>query len=651
MVFGHPFPISELTTFKRFSWYAENWRPISVRQFNFAGSEYSSTDTVCPLPHHTQIFQVSNDGLVPVDRAFPPLASSAVTRPDSHTSSGFMPKSPPAPAAQPMLSDPAVAAWAVAVMRSSAAGDGDNSTLPATQPLPSPPPSPLTTVNLSGGVLGLRTFDLRLPGAGSWCCLNFPVDPGAGQVNFSFRFSPETANVQANLISPSGARIPVPAESSPGVLSYTLNNPELGWWRYDYQTDAAVQLQAGATTGQTDLTLVASTDKVDYGANDTIVIRAHLSSHGVSLPGASIQAGIYDADREFVASPTMSDLGNGDYIIGWNSYPNGGYYQIRIAAYGLIHCTWSQVFGGPGVWLCEDRIDPHGNFSFLREAGIPMISQKPSSARVDAAFPITESSVDSDGDGLSDSLQIQIGISNPRVAGDYLVRGVLTDGAQSNSLSSSVTVHLASSAATQPVSIPFDGTELRKWGVDGPYTLTSVRITDLTRFALESDSRSLQHPTLLYRFYDFDGPPLFLKAARDLVEALQAGGHPDTLVVNLDVVADPTRAGTYALAAELQDLTGAPLMTIEEPNLTLATGVNTIRLEFPASSFHPGEDGQRYRLGNLVLSNLGDPSVALTTPNAYTTAMYQACTFQAGGCGQGTGGGGHPGDPLPGKEE
>ena len=291
-----------------------------------------------------------------------------------------------------------------------------------------------------------------------------PVD-SSGPVQFNLTWI--TGTVGLTLRNPSGTLIdPAYAAAHPSEVTYTSNitdtNSQL-FVSYAFTTTVAGTYTLNITAGDvgaggTDYTvytyvdsprtLTVSTDNTLYAVGSTATISATLQNNGSGMTGASVQANL-SRDGAIIGTVALTDQGNGNYL-GNYLVPNmPGYLGFVVIAQGN-----------------------DGGVSYARESTslLPV-----SSTAIQLSGSYTDDAFDTDGNGKLDSLNVAIGV-NSNQAGNYILSGDLIGAGNTLVAHSAVSVTLTTGTIT--ATLHFDGDSIGQSGINGPYTLTNLTITD-----------------------------------------------------------------------------------------------------------------------------------------------------------------------------
>lgn len=253
-----------------------------------------------------------------------------------------------------------------------------------------------------------------------------------------------------------------------------------------------------------------------------------------------------------------------------------------------------------------------------------------------AAYPVTsflapavsytgayaESSVDSNGNGLFDTLNIDVGVQ-VNSAGNYTLVGWLY-AADGSVLPGAVATTAFTTSGTQ--TLPFDGKSIRWQRKNGPYTLRYLEVRDSNQERVAFLTQAYTTPTA-YAATQFEpggGAELDATAYNDQGIDLNRDGLYDLLRITTTITA--TTPGRYHLSASLNDQAGQ-LMTAITKDIELTTGNNpTITLDFPGGPIRQhGVDGP-YQVTQVALTTEAG-EVIDQQALAATTQPYTATAF------------------------
>ena len=423
------------------------------------------------------------------------------------------------------------------------------------------------------------------------------------------------------LVSPSGQVIdPAAAEADPDmafesgsllgglVEVYNLGAPEVGVWTVRVSAPSVVEPsgQAGYSVAAwleaPAITFSGAVVPDAVPAGSPLTVAGTLLESGAPLLGATVEATVaLPDDSRQTATLTDDGLGgdvtpgDGVYTTTFGATAQAGHYRIALTAGGL---------GGAGA-------------AFSREAfALATVSASAS----DFAGTFRDFGADTDGNGLFNQLVVEVDLDVTAEA-DYRVFGVLEDAA-GNAHQANVLAALTPGART--VALAFDGESFFQNGVDGPYTLSVVRLAEETAVGLlPLAERSDAHVTAAYGFVEFEHAPIVLtgngtSTGRDT----NGNGKFDFLDVAIEVRVD--NAGFYDWSARLLDADGTEL-GFAAGSAFFPAGVNSLTLTYDGEPIGAnGVDGP-YIVGDLLLFGGGSSLVAT---RALLTDAFAASQFE-----------------------
>lgn len=235
--------------------------------------------------------------------------------------------------------------------------------------------------------------------------------------------------------------------------------------------------------------------------------------------------------------------------------------------------------------------------------------------------------VDSDGDGLFNFLTIQVEL-NVTKAGNYTMEGALYD--TNGSLIAWATYESYFNIGTQSPALNFNGITIYSGGVNGPYNLKDLRLSD--EIGSIVDVRYDAYNTSAYNYTDFQRPAIALTGVfSDFGRDTDADGFYDYLVVEIGVMV--AYSGTYDVNARLKDVNGNEIVWASSSSYLNKDIPQTIQLNFDGRYiFGNGVNGPYYVKDlSIYYSN-----IALYVLDVYTTSTYNYTGFQKSGTIMGT---------------
>jgi hypothetical protein len=227
---------------------------------------------------------------------------------------------------------------------------------------------------------------------------------------------------------------------------------------------------------------------------------------------------------------------------------------------------------------------------------------------------------DTDGNTLFNELVLRVPM-NIVGPGTYRVSATLRDSAN-NTLEASFAGPLTASNAS--VDLAFDGSTLGGRGVNGPYTISSVRLAEESLgFVIPLQELTNPHTTTAYMASQFEGGGFNLTGSGTAIGVdTNTNGKFDLLRVDLGVrIATP---GTYQWSGRLRDRNGREV-ALANGSGSLSTGVANIRFDFSGSAIGAnGVDGP-YDVSDVLVFQ---GSLSATAANALRTLAFRASDFE-----------------------
>jgi uncharacterized repeat protein (TIGR02543 family) len=225
----------------------------------------------------------------------------------------------------------------------------------------------------------------------------------------------------------------------PGTYTLTITASDVGASGADYAASALVDSPRA---------LAVTTDSTLYAVGSTATITATVQNAGTGLTGATVQAQLY---RTGVVTDTvtLTDQGGGNYR-GTYTIPNvAGYLGLSVVAQGNDAGT-----------------------DYARQVDTLLAISSPT---VQLTGQYADNAVDSDSNGKLDTLYLAIGVNSTQ-AGNYLLSGDLVGAG--NVVVAHGVISTTLTTGTITVTLPFNGDDIRRSGLNGPYTLTNLTVTD-----------------------------------------------------------------------------------------------------------------------------------------------------------------------------
>jgi hypothetical protein len=358
----------------------------------------------------------------------------------------------------------------------------------------------------------------------------------------------------------------------------------------------------GALSGsENDIPYIAATDRFSYRPDEPIKINTLVFEEGIPQVGASVYARIERPDG------ATDDLSLFDDGLHGDREANDGFYSNSYTERGLGLYNITVFISGR-----SQAGDPFNSTAPLFAVRIPHMAEFNNK--------YSDRGTDTDGNGLYDNLTIDVGISVTS-AGSYGITGRLTD------IDGNVIVDTYSSAdlytGNQTVQLNFDGTTIRRHGVDGPYNLT-VTLSDLSQGYL-LDYVDDGYTTSAYNYTDFEAPSAeFNDVFSDHGTDTDTDGKFDYLTVEAGVTV--TTPGNYTLGGQLYDTDGNHIAASFN-ELHLESGDQTVELDVDGKNIRRhGVDGPYNLTGLILYDEAGKPIDYRRF--ACTTSAYSYTDFQ-----------------------
>jgi hypothetical protein len=441
------------------------------------------------------------------------------------------------------------------------------------------------------------------------------VDPTASSAVFDISWA--EGDLDFVLYSPNGTRIDSSVAANDTDISYgetvvdnlhmamyvIYQNIEPGDWTMEITaTDVPSDgVNYYAIAYQiSNLTLTLSTDKDKYNQSEPINIRADLRDNSTPLTGALVTVEIQRQDGSVDNISLFDDGSHGDIQPDDGTYSNtytnttvGGLYNLIVHSSGTIE-----------------------GYPFTRTISklIAVEMQK-------ANFNNIYSDYGTDGDELYNYLTVDAGI-NVISAGNYTLVGYLYD-INGNEIASTYN-HTYLDIGNQTISLLFDGLQINKHGVDGPFNISYLTLFDEngTLMCCRHDA----YTTSAYNYTDFQA--LLVEFTSDYTDyGIDIDGDGLYEYLTIDVGVSVLAAGNYSLMGYLYDANGTEI--VWTTNLThLDSGNPTVQLNFDGKTIcKHGIDGP-YHLNYLGIYDENHKQIARVL-DAYATSAYNYTDFQA----------------------
>ena len=426
-----------------------------------------------------------------------------------------------------------------------------------------------------------------------------------------------------SLVSPSGRRIdPAAAAADPAIeyeqsdilggraVVYGLLNPEVGIWTAEVSAGAIGAPVAYAVQAQLqDADLVLSSPSIGevLSIGGQVVLKAVLADAHAAVSGASVTARVRRPDGS-VRNFAMRDDG-----IAPDTAANDGIYQATVAD--------NKLAGFQPVAFSASGLRANGA-AFSREIfGLIAVS----SGNASFTGALSDAGEDTNGDGLFNHLVLRAQV-NIGVAGEYRLYGELADR---DGHVQEVGQVVSLPAGSSSVELRFDGAAIFDNAVDGPYTVTVLRLSENTADGvLPAAELSSSFQTSAYRYTAFQHVPIRI-SGNSTSTGVDSDSDSlfDLLNISLDV--DIDRAGFYQWSGVLVDRNGNEL-GFAFGSAELVVGTNQILFSFDAVPIGRSRVDGPYFLRDVLIFGAGANAVV---DLAIPTSPFTASQFEGFGGG------------------
>ncbi len=419
------------------------------------------------------------------------------------------------------------------------------------------------------------------------------------------------------LLSPEGTTIdPAYTASNPSIVGYedsevfgskialyALINPAVGFWQIQITCIQVLEPQiAFAVSGlflQPAIKLKASLDSPYVSSGTPLVFVAEPTDSNGPIRGALAQVTVESPDGTLITVNLLDDgvtpddvADDGVYTGSLVATSQAGNYRAAVAVKGTVAPLFSwEVFVLGSVSAATATVN---NFS--------------------------ENPLDTDSDGLFNQLVIMFDVL-VTVPGDFFLLAILTDN-EGNKQSVGMTVSVAGSST---LSVSFDGETIYNNGVDGPYTLSVLRLAEESDFSVAVVvNLEDAYTTAPYDFIQFDRSALQVKGGTTLPLDLNSNGLFDRLDISLDV--ETISSGFYEWSATLRDSLDTEI-DFDSGSAIFSAGSNSFVLMFDGTLIGDNRVDGPYFVSDFLLFGAGESLVQST--GTYTTDALLARQFES----------------------
>jgi hypothetical protein len=439
--------------------------------------------------------------------------------------------------------------------------------------------------------------------------------------------------VSVTLRAPGGGLIdPAVAQSTPGMqygagagnflsmdgftTMYGLVNPTAGEWQTVITASTPGIVGLYVMVSDT-LRLVAGFDKDHYASGNPVRMEAYfynLATRGIE-PSLFISGAINATDGVNTPLTFVDDGTGGD---------RSAHDYVYTAQFNAPDATGRDPYFPVNLYGATA-----GTADGTTRYAMHLLVVRPQTARL--APSITEGTRDDDGCGLYEALVLTATVHVSQT-GRYRVSGTLADvnGAE---IATTLTRYSYDdpplAVGAQPMPLVFDGQAIRMHGVDGPYHLTNVALSDENSSAVTLELvKDVYYTTTAYAATAFKNPLMAVTGGGELALDTDGNGLIDSLQIT--VTLNAVNAGEYYWSAALNNSAGRQVGYYR--SRAVLTSSSPITLVVPGSDISAnGRDGP-YVLDDLSVtqaSGVGSKSNGVTlTGIAYTTKPYTAKQFE-----------------------
>lgn len=393
------------------------------------------------------------------------------------------------------------------------------------------------------------------------------------------------------------------------VAAYTVSSAASGLWTAVITASAAYTedqpYELSAVVSSTLGTIAQASPGLHYPA-EPLTLTVAVADNTILVPGGwvagtMLQPDGTDAALTYYDDGTHGDQGGADGVYTTLITPTrAGFYLATITARGDYSGTPYQRQDG---------------FSFQVITGTARLST-----------PYGAGVRDTDADGLYNTLTITSGVTVTQAGVFYLTGSIWDTNGSLVTDAAGPTKTLAVGAGS--LTLPIDGSQISKAGLDGPYVVTALRLVDVRGGAPTLvDERKNVITTTAYLANQFEHDDLRLLGTI-IDQGIDTNGDGLFDLLRISVPVDAVYSGTYRINAALAGISGT-LITVIGQDRDLSRGSNSVALDFSGIDIVTRGLNGPYQLQTLDLSKITTPTVGLSLRNVYTSAAYTAVQFMA----------------------
>ena len=340
-----------------------------------------------------------------------------------------------------------------------------------------PPTLSETTINLEGhlssGQVVTRTVQVDTANHSlfylSWIIgtVNFSLIQPGGQV-----IDPVYAAANPNVVAYSVAS---GSAEFPPFATYTFTNTQPGLWTLNISpgnVGSAGTDYLAFVAMETDRTLSFTTNADLYNVGSVATFTATLRRGSSGIGGATITAILRRPDN-VTNTLTLTHQGNGVYKANYTIPNTPGYIVATIIAQGNDSGTPFTRQDDTLIAIASPTAQLNGSYADYPE--------------------------DVDGNNLYEAMVFEVGLTASKV-GTYTVSANLAKG---GSHIANTSVYKVLTTGAQTVALRFNGDDIRNSGLDGPYTISNLIVTDLKKGAIPAVLATNVWTTAAYQHSQF----------------------------------------------------------------------------------------------------------------------------------------------------
>jgi formylglycine-generating enzyme required for sulfatase activity len=256
----------------------------------------------------------------------------------------------------------------------------------------------------------------------------------------------------------------------PGLYTATIGADDVGVQGTDYVLFAAVE---------TSRVFSVTVGHDPYQVGGTAVFTGALAGVSAVITGAEVEVELTRMDG-ITETLALADQGDGTYRATYTIPDTPGYLQATFTAIG----------------------DDNGT-AFTRQVD-ELLAIAPHTAQLTDRY--SDLPEDRDGDGFYDTLALDVGVA----ATDKITYTLSADLAVGGQIVAHATHYEVSSSGIQTATLRFDGWDIRRSRIDGPYTVTGVYLVDLGAGGIPAQTADDVWQTAPYKWWEFGHESLYL---------------------------------------------------------------------------------------------------------------------------------------------